>query len=239
MTDSDLTYARLQQPYSSGPVDEIADLLHPKRTSAQLADATDPINLLDKFEGKCVYDTTQGIPRWAAGAAASAAWLSSPVMPTEAGAGITDGTGTIYKSGVTRSGGVIVTSILMDLTGLSSATSDLDIIGIGTSAAHIGQITAAVNGTILGGRMTCLELPASLTDIDLYAADEGTGKFEDGIAALAETALVTKGGAWAAGAVNYMTGLPAADQYLYLTNGAADTADPFTAGRFLIELFGY
>jgi hypothetical protein len=156
-----------------------------------------------------------------------------------AGDGITDGTGTIYRSSITEEGGIIKTTILIDLTGCSSATSDLDIIGIGTEDANLGQITAAKNGTILAGSMKCLELPSSLTDIDLYSATVGTGAFEDGIAALTETALLTKGGAWAAMAEDDLTALPAADEFLYLVNGAADTADVFTAGKFLLELWGY
>lgn len=156
-----------------------------------------------------------------------------------AGLGITSGVDTLYRSGVQRFGGLIRTSILIDLTGLSSATSDLDIIGVGASPAHIGRVTKAVNGTVYAGAMTCLEVPASLTDIDLYAADEGDAVFEDGIAAETETALITAGGAWTAALKRIFTGLPADGQYLYLTNGAADTADPFTAGKFLIELEGY
>lgn len=157
-----------------------------------------------------------------------------------AGAGITSGVGAVYRSGVQRFGDLIRTSILIDLTGLSSATSDLDVIGVGTSPAHIGRVTKAVNGTIYAGSMTCLEVPASLTDIDLYAATEGTGVFETtGIASLTETALITSGAAWTAALKRIFTGLPTDGQYLYLTNGAADTADPFTAGKFLIELEGY
>jgi len=161
------------------------------------------------------------------------------VMAEEAGEGITDGTGTIYASSVQRTGGIITTRILIDLTGCSSATSDLDIIGTGSEVAHIGRITTKVNGTILGGTMKCLELPSSLTDIDLYSADEGTGVFEGGVGSLTETALLTKGEAWAAMAEDDLTALPTNNEYLYLVNGAADTADVFTAGKFLIELLGY
>jgi hypothetical protein len=162
------------------------------------------------------------------------------ILATEAGAGITGGTGTVYKSSVEKVGGIFVTRILIDLTGLASSTTDLDIIGQGASAAHIGQITAAKNGTILAIRMTCLELPAGgADDIDLYAATEGTGVFDGGIAALTETALITAGGAWANGTVKGSVDVPAANQYLYLTGGEAGTAATYTAGKFLIELFGY
>lgn len=166
--------------------------------------------------------------------------LSNNKMATEAGAGITGGTGTVYKSSVEKIGGLIKTSIMIDLTGLGSSTTDLDIIGQGAVAAHLGQITAARNGTILYGMMTCHEVPATgADDIDLYSATVGTGVFDDGIAALTETALLTRGGAWAAGDVKPLTGWPAANEYLYLTGGEGGTAGTYTAGKFLIELYGY
>jgi hypothetical protein len=166
--------------------------------------------------------------------------LSNNKMATEAGAGITGGTGTVYKSSVTKEGGIITTRILIDLTGLGSSTTDLDVIGQGASAAHIGQITAARNGTILSGTITCFETPATgADDIDLYSATVGTAVFDDGIAALTETALLTRGAAWAAGDIKPLTGWPAANEYLYLTGGEGGTAGTYTAGKFLIELQGY
>lgn len=162
------------------------------------------------------------------------------VLPTTAAAGITGGTGTIIETSVIKIGTIIETKILIDLTGLGSSTTDLDIIGQGASAAYLGQITAARNGTIFAGQMKCLETPAGgVTDIDLYSATEATGKFDDGIAALTETALVTSGGAWAStGAAKGFTANPAADQYLYLTGGAGGTAATYTAGIFEITLYG-
>ena len=145
------------------------------------------------------------------------------------------------KSNVTLDGGLYTTRIVLDLTGLASSTTDLDIIGnpAGAANAHIGQITAAVSGAIIGGRVTCLELPAGgVTDIDLYSATVGTGAQDGGIAALVETALITAGGAWTNGATKGLIAVPAADEYLYLVGGAAGTAGTYTAGKFLIELFG-
>jgi len=156
------------------------------------------------------------------------------------GTGITAGTGTICKSSVVREGDIITTSILIDLTGLASSTTDLDIIGVGSGAAYLCQITAAVNGTILGGTMTCFEVPAGgADDIDLYAATEATGVFDAGIGTLVETAVVTSGSAWANGEVMpIIADTIAADKYLYLCGGEAGTAATYTAGRFLITLYG-
>ena len=160
-------------------------------------------------------------------------------LATEAGTGITGGTGTIYRSSVMRSGGIITTRILIDLTGLRSTASG-DIIGVnGTSnVCHIGQITAAQNGTIIAGSMECFEAPSGGDpDINVHSATESTGVEDGAIADLTET-LIVKAGEAAVGTTVYLTALPAADEFLYLTLGATTDAD-YTAGKLLIELIGY
>lgn len=164
--------------------------------------------------------------------------LSAQTMA--AGSGF-PGTGTVYKAGVRWTGDVKKTEIMVDLTGTASVATDLDIIGTHASnPAHIGQLTAALNGdTVLMGKMTCLEVPVGgAVDIDLYSATEGTGYKDQDIASLAETALVTAGGNWTLGLEKAFTGIPTAGQYLYLTSGAA-TAGTYSAGKFLIEVWGY
>jgi hypothetical protein len=160
-------------------------------------------------------------------------------MPVEAGTGITTGTGTIYRSSVQRVGGIITTRILIDLTGLRS-TGGADIIGVNGTAlvCHIGQITAARNGTILTGSMECFEAPTGGDpDINIHSATEGTGVEDGAIGDLTETLLVNAGDA-TLGSKVYFTGVPAADQFLYLTTGAATDAD-YSAGKLFIELMGY
>ena len=160
-------------------------------------------------------------------------------MPVEAGTGITTGSETIYRSSVMQSGGIITTQILIDLTGLRSTGSG-DIIGVnGTSlVCHIGQITAARNGTILTGSMECFEAPAGGDpDINVHSATEGTGVEDGAIGDLTETLLVNAGDA-TLGSKVYFTAVPAADEFLYLTTGDATDAD-YTAGKLLIELKGY
>ena len=160
-------------------------------------------------------------------------------MPVEAGTGITTGTGTIYRSSVQRVGGIITTRILIDLTGLRS-TGGADIIGVNGTAlvCHIGQITAARNGTILTGSMECFEAPTGGDpDINVHSATEGTGVEDGAIGDLTETLLVNAGDA-TLGSKVYFEAVPAADQFLYLTTGAATDAD-YTAGKLFIELMGY
>jgi hypothetical protein len=161
-----------------------------------------------------------------------------PVPQMTAGTGITTGTGTIYRSSVEKVGGIIKTSILIDLTGLRSTAAG-DIIGVdGTSLdCHIGQVPSDV-GTVLSGRITCLEVPAGGDpDIDLYSATESTGSEDQAITALAETQLVDSGD-HTLGSVKVLTAFPTAGQYLYLVAGATTNAD-YTAGKLLIELESY
>lgn len=167
--------------------------------------------------------------------------LPGNTLPVGAGTGITTGVGTVYKTGVQRTGNVVYSNILLDLTGLAAIATDLDIIGVGALPAHLGQITAAVNGTPLAGLMTCLEVPAGASaDIDLYFATEATGILDGGVAALTETALITAGGAWTLALTKaFADPVALADKYLYLTNGAAANAGTYTAGKFLIEVYGY
>ena len=156
------------------------------------------------------------------------------------GVGITNGSGTHFKTSVERVGDIFVTRILIDLTGLSSSTTDLDIIGT-AGVSHIGQITTAKNGIILGGTMTCFEVPAGgADDIDLYSAADATGAYDGAVASLTSyAAVITNGAAWANGDVKpFIADAIVADDYLYLTGGEAGTAAPYTAGRFLLQLYG-
>ena len=153
-----------------------------------------------------------------------------------AGAGFLTGTGTVYNSWVKKAGNVIKTCIYIDLTGLHSNVGQNDIIGVDAEAgvAHIGQITAAKNGTIFAGNVRVLEaMSTGSADIDLYAATEGTG-VEDGlITDLAETKLLD-GDTLVANEDLALTALPTANQYLYLVAGTAGIgAAVYDGGKLL------
>ena len=86
--------------------------------------------------------------------------------------------------------------------------------------------------------MECFEAPAGGDpDINIHSATEGTGVEDGAISGLAETLLVNAGDA-TLGSKVYFTGVPAADEFLYLTTGAATDAD-YTAGKLFIQLMGY
>jgi len=165
--------------------------------------------------------------------------LTGNTIATTAGTGITTGTGTVYAASVIKTGGIFHTKILIDLTGLASSGSG-DIIGkAATANSHIGQITAAVNGTVLGGKLTCLEAPAGGDpDINLWYADEATGAEDAAITSLTNQVQMCDSGDLALNSVISIPTPPAADKYIYMVTGAATDAD-YTAGKILIEFFGY
>jgi len=165
--------------------------------------------------------------------------VTSVQLDMTPGTGISTGTGTICEHSVIKVGGLYKTTIMLDLTGLNSGGTAGDIIGVdgGTANCHIGQITAAKNGTIFAGSLTCLELPAGGDpDINLYSAVEATGAQDADIATLDETQLLNSGDL-VSGTTLALTAYPAADEYLYLACGVATDAD-YTAGIIQIELWG-
>lgn len=77
---AEIDYKQLSQPYL-GTAADLQDLLHPVRTTAQLAAVGNAINTRDKFAGRMVFDSTKGQPVWAdAGLAASTWSLSTGVV---------------------------------------------------------------------------------------------------------------------------------------------------------------
>tara|TARA_R110002110_G_scaffold147491_3_gene338074 strand:+ start:134 stop:751 length:618 start_codon:yes stop_codon:yes gene_type:complete len=159
------------------------------------------------------------------------------------GAGI-EGTAEVYITQVSRlpsdtatNVNLVKTTIMIDLTGLQSTGSG-DIIGKnGAGIAYIARVTTADNGVIFGVSMECFETPAGGDpDINLHSATEGTGVEDTAIGDLTET-LIINGGDQAAGS-RTAGGTIVADQYLYLTTGAA-TDGAYSAGRLVITLLGY
>lgn len=161
---------------------------------------------------------------------------------TAAGAGFSGGTGTIIKSECYKIGDMYTAIWHIDLTGLASSTTDLDIIGVSTTPAYYGRVLASECGaTVHTVEITCLEAPAGgVTDIDWWSAPEATGVFDDaGGTVLTEKIMVTAGGAWTNGATKAAVLVPAANDYLYVIGGAGGTAGTYTAGKFKVEIKGY
>ena len=152
------------------------------------------------------------------------------------------GTALAAGGNVVQLGPIFKTEMFIDLTGLKSGTTAGDIIGkAATANCHVGLITAAKNGTIVYGQITCLETPATGDpDVDFYGTVlEATGTQDVAISTLTDEALLLDHGDWT-GAVATpvaLTALPGPG-YLYLVDGGG-TAAVYTAGQFLLELWGY
>lgn len=144
-----------------------------------------------------------------------------------------------YTVTTDRRGDIIETTIYIDLTGVSSTTTDNDIIGA-AGACPIGQVSTEVTGNVFVGEVHCVEVPAGgVTDINLASSSVATGAYDADVTGLADAqAIMTSGGAHAVGTVKPFTVLPTDNYYLYLSAGAAGTAAAYTAGKIVIKMWG-
>jgi len=146
-------------------------------------------------------------------------------------------------STVEKQNNVIITTFLIDLTGLTSDATDTAAIGDeGEAAAQFTQITAAVNGWIYDAEMYCLEAPTG-GEIDLDLVADTTATAEG--AAATDVVVIASAADWVLGAFKKKaaaTVLTAnlADYYLHLCVGTSSgpTNGTYTAGKFLIRLYG-
>jgi len=140
---------------------------------------------------------------------------------------------------VTIGSGLYHTQIVVNVDGLRHTAAG-DIIGVNgtTDPCFIARIDEAKNGTIFAGTIRCLVVPTGGDeDIDLYTADEGTGKEDDAITGLTETQLLDHGD-WAADEEDTLTALPTDTQYLYLVGQTGSPDADYTTGMFVIDLWG-
>ena len=157
---------------------------------------------------------------------------------TTPGAGFADA---VVGSNISKINNEIVTTILIDLQQgpIAAESTGLTIGKNGSSAdAYITRVTTAKNGVIFKAEMSCIELPNASKDIDLVFSNSGSlGPGENpggvftainaGVAAVGNTVTLTHT------ATNGLT-----DQYLYLASGSVDGTANYTAGKFILKLFG-
>jgi len=134
--------------------------------------------------------------------------------------------------------GTIITEIKVDLQGLTSKNTANDVIGLAAGgAAYIGRNVVATNGVIYKMELICLETPTGGdNDVNVVANASGTLEY-DGAGG---TAYGVDGGDAVAGQVveDLVQGLTA-NHYFYLTAGTGDLAAAYTAGQFLIRMYGH
>jgi len=174
-----------------------------------------------------------------------AARFATP-FPVGAGADGSDGG---ITTNIQKINGEIITTILVDIQDLLCSGTVKDVIGEdGAAAAYIGRIVTAKNGIVYKIEMACIEKPAGSNtsfDIDLVSSAHSRAEDQtyDGGGGSAELSLIAAGGNWQIGmrkqsAVDLnWANLPS--DYLYLANGSgANSGGTYTAGKFIIKLYG-
>ena len=133
--------------------------------------------------------------------------------------------------------GDIITEIRIDVSGLKSKDTAADAIGLATGVdAYLGQYTAAIFGILYKMELICLEAPVTGDDdinvIFNAAADlgyddaAGTTGLDAGVLALGES-------------VDDLSPGVSEDDYIYLTAGTGDVDNVYTAGMYIIRLYGH
>jgi len=167
-------------------------------------------------------------------------------FPTGAGA---DGSAGGITTSIQKINGEIITTILVDIHGLLCSGTVKDVIGEdGAADAYIGRIVTGKNGIVYRCEMSCIEKPAGSNtsfDIDLVSSTHSRAEDQtyDGGAGSAELSLIAAGADWQVGmrkmsavGLNWsnLTG-----DYIYLANGSgANSGGTYTAGKFIIKLYG-
>ena len=174
--------------------------------------------------------------------------FSGSATPTATGGGF-DGA-ELCKVTVGNINGEIVTKILVDLTGLVSSGTEKDVIGENdTAAAYMTRITTGVNGYIYRADMACIESPTGTNaeaDIDLVTSSDSIAEDAAYDGGSTEVALIPAGADWGVGMWRQSAGgldcanINASSHYVYLADGSGGASGgTYTAGKFLIRLYGY
>ena len=138
----------------------------------------------------------------------------------------------------------IITTVLIDLTGLANKNDVDDVIGLAAGgAAYFYKNVVAENGIIHKIEMTCLELPTASSnvglDIDLVSNSAATRVYDNDGSGY--TSVIAAGADMVLGdTLQNLADHGAADDYYYLTTGATHTGDStYTAGKLMIKFYGH
>ena len=141
---------QIAQPYV-GRTEDYTKAIFPRATTAELADPTALVNLVGKYNGRMVYDTTLGQPVWAVGSAATAFWID--------GAGTDVHTpGVVYDPYWANVGSLM---LFEGVDGATTGTTDDDLAQTQTFGTG-ASISDAVGGAVVGST-TALKLSGATT----------------------------------------------------------------------------
>jgi len=134
--------------------------------------------------------------------------------------------------------GVIITRIKFDLTGLASVATANDVIGLAAGgAAFIGRNVVATNGIIFKAEFSCIETPAGGdNDVNVVTSSNAALAYDS---AGGTTYISNSGDLLAGQTIENLVPALTANDYFYLTAGTGDTAATYTAGMYLLTLYGH
>jgi hypothetical protein len=234
-------------------------------------DAT--IVVADDSLGEYVHPDINGVD------AIDAATYSSPLIKlgsdihvfreeaTDPGAGFSASSYNFTTGSVGTINGEVITTLFIDLDGLTCAATGGKAIGINGSSnpAYITQITTAKNGIVSRGEMICVEVGTgagseTTNQVDLVANTSGTIQPGGNVLSGTNDLLVDQNGAFTLGEVrNFDSSIITTDssgdtilnpagtipaggiqnRYLYLSLGtSSQTGGDFTSGKYIIRLYG-
>tara|TARA_R100000234_G_scaffold61137_1_gene36979 strand:+ start:311 stop:931 length:621 start_codon:yes stop_codon:yes gene_type:complete len=140
-------------------------------------------------------------------------------------------------------GGEIITTILVDLTGLKTKSTAQRVIGLASGgAAYLLEYKASTSGILYKAEMECLELPTGggdvNLDIDIRAVDADDKEYNSNSSSY--RVILNSGGDMAKGQTfESLSCVPNDSDYVYMSTGAAESGDDtYTAGKIVIRLFG-
>lgn len=135
-------------------------------------------------------------------------------------------------------GGVIITQFTIDLTGLASVATANDVIGLAAGGvAYIGRNVVATNGVIFKTEFSCIETPAGGdNDVNVVVNSSGTLEYDG---AGGTTYISNSGDLLAGQTIQNLVPALTANHYFYLTAGTGDTAATYTAGMYVLRLYGH
>ena len=187
--------------------------------------------------------STVAITETEAGGITGAAVTTTATLSTSYGPGMIS-TEIVPQYTRARIGRDIVTTVLVDLTGLANKSDDGDVIGLAAGgAAYFFKYVQAETGVIHKIEMSCLELPTASSnvglDIDLFSNSSDARAYDFDISGA--TQVIAAGADMVIGdTLQNLADHGAANDYYYLVTGAAHTGDStHTAGKLMIKFYGH
>lgn len=164
---------KLAQPYV-GRTDDYIQAIFPRATTAELADPTALVNLVGKYAGRMVYDTTLGQPVWATDDVPASAWTTAvqpppgdPAAPTLDNriTNNTNANASYNYSHFSNNANLRGMLIAITETGSGSFTpSNYTVTANSVSMTKIAQLT---------GSMASLDSPPTRFDVQFYFVGSG------------------------------------------------------------------